>query len=85
MERDKDQLRTAEKKAKDVADERHRTIQYAEGEKLGLTRILHDQEETVKTLNKDLEEVMYTEKDHEKDLRKVDYRYFWRDTVFPYN
>ncbi|XP_037797791.1 cilia- and flagella-associated protein 58-like [Penaeus monodon] len=56
LERDKDQLRTAEKKAKDVADERHRTIQYAEGEKLGLTRILHDQEETVKTLNKDLEE-----------------------------
>ncbi|XP_069977043.1 cilia- and flagella-associated protein 58 isoform X1 [Penaeus vannamei] len=56
LERDKDQLRTAEKKAKDVADERHRTIQYAEGEKLGLTRILHDQEESVKTLNKDLEE-----------------------------
>ncbi|XP_042875879.1 cilia- and flagella-associated protein 58-like isoform X2 [Penaeus japonicus] len=56
LERDKDQLRAAEKKTKDVAEERQRTVQYAEGEKLGLTRILHDQEEEVKTLNKDLEE-----------------------------
>ncbi|XP_066988788.1 cilia- and flagella-associated protein 58-like [Macrobrachium rosenbergii] len=56
MKREQEQLQVAEKAARDMVEERDRTVHYAEGEKLGLTRILHDQENAVKHLQKELEE-----------------------------
>ncbi|XP_042228558.1 cilia- and flagella-associated protein 58-like [Homarus americanus] len=56
LEREHEQVREAERAARSVAQERQRAIQYAEGEKLGLTHVLHDQEAALKALQKDLEE-----------------------------
>ncbi|XP_045623361.2 cilia- and flagella-associated protein 58 [Procambarus clarkii] len=56
MEHEHEQLRAAEKAAQSVAKERQRAIQYAEGEKLGLNHILHDQDTAMKAIQKDLEE-----------------------------
>ncbi|KAK7082854.1 hypothetical protein SK128_012642 [Halocaridina rubra] len=58
LEREQDQLRTSVKVAKDTADDRMQAIHYAEGEKLGLTKILHDQEKTIKHIQKELDESM---------------------------
>lgn len=57
LERLTDQLKAAEHAARSVADERQRAVQYAEAEKVGLTRLLHQEENTNKELQKEIEEV----------------------------
>ncbi|KAK8401817.1 hypothetical protein O3P69_001130 [Scylla paramamosain] len=56
LERLTDQLKAAEHAARSVADERQRAVQYAEAEKVGLTRLLHQEENTNKELHKEIEE-----------------------------
>ena len=64
LQREQEHLRVTVKAARDVADERDRTIHYAEGEKQGLTRILHDQEGAIKHLQKELDEVWWHTNDY---------------------
>lgn len=57
LERLAEQLRTGEHAARCVADERQRAVQYAEAEKVTLTRLLHQQDIKTKDLYKEIEEV----------------------------
>lgn len=57
LKREQEQMQAAERAARGVAEERQRAVQYAQAEKLGLTHVLQDQDNTVKILQKDLEEV----------------------------
>ncbi|XP_071514449.1 cilia- and flagella-associated protein 58-like, partial [Panulirus ornatus] len=56
MKREQEQVQAAERAARGVAEERQRAVQYAQAEKLGLTHVLHDQDNTIKAVEKDLEE-----------------------------
>lgn len=57
MEREHGQLRAAEREAHNMAEERQRAVQYANGEKQGLTRLLHTQDTSLKHLDKQLQQV----------------------------
>ena len=57
LERLAEQLKAGEHAARSVADERQRAVQYAEAEKVGLTRLLHQHENNNKDLLKEIEEV----------------------------
>lgn len=57
LERLADQLKAGEQAARSVADERQRAVQYAEAEKVALTRILHQQDTAIKDLFKEIDEV----------------------------
>lgn len=52
-----DQVRAGEQAARGVAAERQRAVEYMEGEKLGLSRLLHLHYSAEEMLKKELEEV----------------------------
>lgn len=60
LERLAEQLKAGENAARSVADERQRAVQYAEAEKVALTRLLHQQDASNKDLLKEIEEVSPT-------------------------
>ncbi|KAK3882444.1 hypothetical protein Pcinc_013179 [Petrolisthes cinctipes] len=56
LEREVDQVRAAEQAARRVAQERQRAVEYTEGEKLGLSRLLHLHYNVEEMVKKELEE-----------------------------
>ncbi|KAK4301689.1 hypothetical protein Pmani_026183 [Petrolisthes manimaculis] len=56
LEREVDQVRAAEQAARRVAQERQRAVEYTEGEKLGLSRLLHLHYNAEEMVKKELEE-----------------------------
>lgn len=57
LERLAEQLKAGEHAARSVADERQRAVQYAEAEKVALTRLLHQQDARSKDLLNEIQEV----------------------------
>lgn len=87
LERLAEQLKAGENAARSIADERQRAVQYAEAEKVALTRLLHQQDATNKDLLKEIEEVQAVRVFNDFKERKI--LMFWKlntekEIVTPY-